>query len=46
MVVDERGAVAELDWAGATVRPTFTGHRDVAVAALGSLIERLLKRRS
>lgn len=33
VVVDERGALAELDWAAAKVRPTLTGHRDVAVAA-------------
>jgi hypothetical protein len=33
VVVDERGALAELDWAGAKVRPTLTGHREVAVAA-------------
>lgn len=31
--VDERGALAELDWAGAGVRPTMVGHRDVAIAA-------------
>ena len=24
--------MAELDWKGAKIRPTFTGHRDVAVA--------------
>jgi hypothetical protein len=33
VVVDERGALAELDWAGAKLRRTFTGHREVAVAA-------------
>ena len=33
VVVDERGALAELDWAAAKVRPTLAGHRDVAVAA-------------
>ncbi|BCO57889.1 hypothetical protein KN246_14710 [Mycobacterium intracellulare] len=33
VVVDERGAPAELDWAGARVRPTMIGHRDVAIAA-------------
>jgi hypothetical protein len=33
VVVDERGALAELDWAGAKIRPTLTGHRDGAVAA-------------
>lgn len=33
VVVDERGALAELDWAGARVRPTMIGHRDVAIAA-------------
>jgi hypothetical protein len=33
VVVDERGTLADLDWVGAKVRPTFTGHRDVAVAA-------------
>lgn len=33
VVVDERGATAELDWAGARVRPTLVGHRDVAIAA-------------
>jgi hypothetical protein len=33
IVVDARGALAELDWAGAKIRPTMTGHRDVAVAA-------------
>ncbi len=33
VVVDERGALAELDWAGAKIRPTMTAHRDVAVAA-------------
>ncbi len=33
VVVDERGALAELDWAAAKLRPTLVGHRDVAVAA-------------
>lgn len=33
VVVDERGALAELDWTGARVRPTLVGHRDVAIAA-------------
>ena len=33
VVVDERGALAELDWGAANVRPTMVGHRDVAVAA-------------
>lgn len=33
VVVDERGALAELDWSGAKVRPHLVGHRDVAVAA-------------
>jgi hypothetical protein len=33
VVVDERGALAELDWKGAKIRPTLVGHRDVAVAA-------------
>jgi phage terminase large subunit-like protein len=33
VVVDERGALAELDWAGARVRPTMIGHREVAIAA-------------
>lgn len=33
VVVDERGALAELDWAGARVRPTLIGHREVAIAA-------------
>ena len=33
VVVDERGALAELDWAGSKVRPTLVGHREVAVAA-------------
>ncbi|OBF52536.1 hypothetical protein [Mycolicibacterium monacense] len=33
VVVDERGATAELDWPAARVRPTLVGHRDVAVAA-------------
>ena len=33
VVVDERGALAELDWAAATVRPNLIGHREVAVAA-------------
>jgi phage terminase large subunit-like protein len=33
VVVDERGALAELDWGAANVHPTLVGHRDVAVAA-------------
>ncbi|WP_157742835.1 hypothetical protein [Mycobacterium intracellulare] len=33
VVVDERGGPAELDWAGARVRPTMIGHHDVAIAA-------------
>jgi phage terminase large subunit-like protein len=33
VVVDERGALAELDWGAAKIRPTLTNHRDVAVAA-------------
>jgi len=33
VVVDERGACAELDWADAKMRPHLIGHRDVAVAA-------------
>lgn len=33
VVLDERGQCAELDWAGAKVRPTMIGHHDVAVAA-------------
>lgn len=33
VVLDERGALAELDWAAFDVRPTMIGHRDVAVAA-------------
>lgn len=33
VVVDERGALTDLDWAGAKVRPTLVGHRDVANAA-------------
>ena len=28
VVVDERGALAELDWAGAKIGPTFIGHRE------------------
>jgi phage terminase large subunit-like protein len=32
VVVDERGVLAELDWQSVMVRPTKTGHRDVAVA--------------
>lgn len=32
-MLDERGALAELDWQAARLRPTTTGHRDVAVAA-------------
>ena len=33
VVVDERGVLAELDWESVVVRPTSTGHRDMAVAA-------------
>lgn len=33
VVVDERGALADLDWAAAKIRPTFIGTRDVANAA-------------
>lgn len=33
VVVDDRGALAKLDWAGAKIRPTFIGTRDVANAA-------------
>src|SRR5204863_67383 len=33
VVVDERGAVADLDWPAVRVRPTLVGHREVAVAA-------------
>lgn len=33
VVVDERGAAAELDWRGVRVRPTLVGHREVAIAA-------------
>jgi hypothetical protein len=33
VVVDERGALADLDWATVRVRPTLVGHREVAVAA-------------
>lgn len=33
VVVDERGALADLDWAAVRVRPTLVGHREVAVAA-------------
>ena len=33
VVVDERGVLAELDWKAVMVRPTPTGHRDMAVAA-------------
>lgn len=32
VVIDERGALSEPDWAGPKVRPTFAGHREVAVA--------------
>jgi len=32
VVVDERGALAELDFPGSKVRPHMIGHRDVAVA--------------
>ncbi|BBY48373.1 terminase [Mycolicibacterium arabiense] len=33
VVVDERGALSELDWRAARVRPTLVGHREVAIAA-------------
>lgn len=33
VVIDDRGALTELDWAAAKLRPTLAGHRDVAVAA-------------
>jgi hypothetical protein len=33
VVIDERGALTELDWADAKIRPTLVGHREVAVAA-------------
>ena len=33
VVVDERGALTDLDWAAAKIRPTLVGHRDVANAA-------------
>ena len=33
LVVDERGALADIDWAAEKVRPTLIGHRDVANAA-------------
>jgi hypothetical protein len=33
VVIDERGVLAELDWKAVMVRPTVTGHRDMAVAA-------------
>lgn len=33
VVVDERGALAELDWTAANVRPHRAGHRDVAMGA-------------
>jgi hypothetical protein len=33
VVVDERGALVDLDWVGVKVRPTLVGHRDVANAA-------------
>jgi hypothetical protein len=33
VVVDERGTLADLDWAAVRVRPTLVGHREVAVAA-------------
>jgi hypothetical protein len=33
VVVDERGTLADLDWAAEKVRPTLVGHRDVANAA-------------
>jgi hypothetical protein len=33
VVVDERGTLADLDWAAEKLRPTLVGHRDVANAA-------------
>ena len=33
VVVDERGALAELEWAGARVRPAYVKTREVATAA-------------
>lgn len=33
VVVDERGALVDLDWVAAKIRPTMVGHRDVANAA-------------
>jgi phage terminase large subunit-like protein len=33
VVIDDRGALAELDWASVKVRPTTAGAREVAVAA-------------
>ena len=33
VVVDERGALSDLDWTGAKIRPTMIGTRDVANAA-------------
>jgi hypothetical protein len=33
VVLDERNAVAELDWASHKIRPMLIGHRDVAVGA-------------
>ena len=33
VVVDDRGTLADLDWAVEKVRPTLVGHRDVANAA-------------
>ncbi len=44
VVIDERSPLAELDWAGAGVRPTPAGSRDVAVAA-GSLWDAVADRR-
>jgi hypothetical protein len=33
VVIDDRGGLAELDWAGVKVRPTLAGSREVSVAA-------------
>ncbi|HUG50570.1 MAG TPA: hypothetical protein VLZ78_06190 [Terrimesophilobacter sp.] len=44
LVVDERGALAEMDWRGVSLHPTLVGHRDVAVAA-GSLWDAVADRR-
>lgn len=48
VVIDERGALAECDWAGAKVRPTMIGSHDVAVAAgllLDGISEQTLRHR-